>query len=459
MSMGAAFPMGKWGETFLKIIDHALEAVDPYRLIREHVRLEGDLLRVGGKTAPRRGGPIIDLGGIDKIHVLGAGKGAVSLFNGLESVPGLRIHGGIIVSVKEHAFSHPPVTFYPGEHPVPGPPSLAAGEAVSDYAENEVGENDLVIFLLTGGASALMVLPHPPLELADKIGINRLLLASGAGIDEINCVRKHLSALKGGRLAEKISPAPVISLILSDIIDSPLEDIGSGPSVGDSTSFADARGILEKYGLVEKVGTRVLDFLERGVGGGVADTPFPGAEKFSRNLHFLLGDNLTALTAGRESAEALGIPVHILTSADRGEAVEAAKVYAAMVKEIVRSGNPFQPPVLLLSGGELTVTLKGKGRGGRNQEFVLAVLDELKDVNRPFHIVSMGTDGIDGPTDAAGAWIDHRTMAKVKEQGLDIKSFLRNNNSYEFFNRIDQLIKTGPTGTNVMDLRMFYIPG
>lgn len=443
--------MGKWEQPFLKIIHHALEAVDPYRLILEHVKIEGNLLLIRGQT--------VDLGGFDRIHVLGAGKGAVSLFKGLEAVLGGRIAGGIIVSAEAHAFSHPGVRFYPGSHPVPGPLSLAAGEAVNRYIKTGVGEKDLVFFLLTGGASALMVLPHSPLKPADKVEVTRLLLASGAGIDEINCVRKHLSALKGGRLAEKISPTPVISLILSDIIDSPLEDIGSGPSVGDSTTFADARRILEKYELVEKVGKRVLAFLEQGIGGGVRDTPLPGAEKFSQNLHFLLGDNLTALTAARESAESLGIPVHILTSADRGEAVETAKVYAAIVKEIFRSGNPFQPPVLLLSGGELTVTLKGKGSGGRNQEFVLAILDELKGVTRPFYIMSLGTDGIDGPTDAAGAWIDHETMAKVNEQHLDIKSYLRNNNSYEFFNLIDQLIKTGPTGTNVMDIRMLYIPG
>jgi len=409
------------------------------------------LLRIRGKA--------VEPGNFDKIHVLGAGKGAVSLFNGLEAVIGGRFHGGIIVSVKEHAFSHPTVRFYAGSHPVPGPGSLAAGEAVNGYIKNEVGEKDLVFFLLTGGASALMVLPHPPLELEDKIGVTRLLLASGAGIDEINCVRKHLSALKGGRLAEKVSPARVISLILSDIIDSPLEDIGSGPSVGDSTSFADARGILQKYGLVEKAGTRVKDFLEKGARGEIMDTPLPNAEKFSQNAHFLLGDNLTALTAARESAEELGIPAFILTSADRGEASGAAKEYAEVIKTVIRSGNPYQPPVLLLSGGELTVTLKGKGKGGRNQEFVLAMLDELRGVTRPFYIVSMGTDGIDGPTDAAGAWIDHRTMAKIREKNLDIKSYLRNNNSYEFFSRIDQLIKTGPTGTNVMDVRMFYIPG
>lgn len=458
MSKGEGIVKGNQDDSPFKITDHildpvivhALAAVDPYRLVTRRVALEKDSLRIDQQT--------VDLRPFERVHVLGAGKGAVSLFHGLEAVMGDRIHGGRIVSVETHAFSHSRVRFYPGSHPVPGPLSLAAGEAMARYAKDEVGEKDIVIFLLTGGASALAVLPCPPLRLEDKINVTRLLLASGAGIDEINCVRKHLSLLKGGRLAQMISPAPVVSLILSDIIDSPLEAIGSGPSVGDSTSFADAAAVLHRYRLEEKAGARVMDFLLRGIDGEIADTPFPGAEIFSRNRHFVLGDNLTALTAACEAAEAVGIPAYILTSADRGEASEAAKVYAAVVKEVIRSGSPFPPPVLLLSGGELTVTLKGKGTGGRNQEFILALLEELKGVVHPFHILSIGSDGIDGPTDAAGAWIDHRTMSMVKANNLDIRSFLKDNNSYAFFDLIDGLIKTGPTGTNVMDIRMFFIP-
>lgn len=437
--------------TMGQITGHSLEAVDPFRLMTRRVSIENDFLVTDGQK--------IDLRPFERIHVLGAGKGAVSLFNGLEMLLGDRIHGGIIVSIEAHAFSHPRVKFYPGTHPVPGPGSLAAGEAVARYIKSDVGKKDLVIFLLTGGASSLLVLPYPPLRLEDKTNVTRLLLASGAEIDEMNCVRKHLSLLKGGRLAEMISPAAVVSFILSDVIDSPPDAVGSGPSVGDSTSFADAAAVIQKYGLEKAAGAKVMDFLQKGTAGKIADTPLPGAGIFSRNRHFILGDNLTALTAARQAAGSMGIPAYILTSADRGEASEAAKVYAAVVKEIMRSGSPFPAPVLLLSGGEFTVTIKGKGKGGRNQEFILAMLKELKGVTHPFSILSMGTDGIDGPTDAAGAWIDEHTISKANAKKLDIGSFLKENNSYEFFDRVGGLLRTGPTGTNVMDIRLFFIRG
>ena len=430
----------------------ALKGVDPCQLILNHVTFEPgkELLHIKDK--------VFGLKRFGRIHVLGAGKGAAALFKGLKVVLADRIHGGVIVSLEDQAFSHAVVTFYPGSHPVPGPRSLAAGQAMMAYIKKNVGPEDLVIFLLTGGASSLLAVPAPPLELADKIEITRMLLTSGADIKEINCVRKHLSALKGGRLARMVYPARLISVILSDIIDSPLEDIGSGPSVGDSTSFADAAAVLTKYRLMEKIPERVRDYLGKGSEKKIADTPLPDAEIFAQNSHILLGDNLTALTAAKESAQASGVPAYIMTSRDCGEASEAAKVYAAVIKEIIYSGNPFPSPVMLLSGGELTVRLKGKGKGGRNQEFVLALLDQLKNLRHPFYILSMGTDGIDGPTDAAGAWIDHHTMAKVEKQKLDIKKYLNNNDAYTFFNALDQLIRTGPTGTNVMDLRLYYIP-
>ena len=430
----------------------ALKGVDPCQLILNQVTIEPgkELLHIKDK--------VFGLKRFGKIHVLGAGKGAAALFKGLKAVLADRIHGGVIVSSEDQAFWHAVVMFYPGSHPVPGSRSLAAGQAMVAYIKKNVGPADLVIFLLTGGASSLLAAPAPPLKLADKIQVTRMLLASGADIKEINCVRKHLSALKGGRLAKMVYPARLISVILSDIIGSPLEDIGSGPSVGDSTSFADAAAVLNKYRLMEKIPERVRDYLGKGIENKIADTPLPDAEIFAQNSHILLGDNLTALTAAKESAQASGVPVYIMTSRDCGEASAAAKVYAAVIKEIIHSGNPFPPPVMVLSGGELTVRLKGKGKGGRNQEFVLALLDQLKDLHHPFYILSMGTDGIDGPTDAAGAWIDHHTMAKVEKQGLDIKKYLNNNDAYAFFNALDQLIRTGPTGTNVMDLRLYYIP-
>lgn len=457
-----------------QIFDAAIEAVSPIPLIREALRLDP-----ADKNRLVICGEVFRLDHFERLHVLGAGKGAVDLYRGLRERIGNRPHGGMIVSPEPHGFDNFPgkadkgnredtksdtVRFLSGSHPLPGEDSERAGKAMMEYIDQNVGTGDLVFFLLTGGASSLLAAPHPPLQLEDKTAVTRLLLASGASIEEINCIRKHLSALKGGRLAERIQPARIISLILSDIVDSPLESIGSGPTVGDTSTFADACSILTKYSLWEGIPRRAKAFLETGRGGGVPETPLPGSTMFANNRCFLLGDNLTALKGAHKCALELGIPTYILTSRDNGEAADAAKFYGAIIKEIKRSSLPFEPPVLLLSGGELTVDLrKGKssetGKGGRNQEFILALWQQLKGETGAFYAASIGSDGIDGPTDAAGAWIDHFTTSLVKEKKLDPASFLASHDSYGFFESIGQLIKTGPTGTNVMDLRMFYIPG
>ncbi len=440
------------------VIKDALAAVEPAYLVREHLRIEDNRLFI--KHRP------FDLSQFDKIHVIGVGKGAPFLFHGLDEVLGERIKGGMVISLEQHQFSHPRVTFFPGSHPIPDQKSLAAGHAVSRYIKTNVKSHDLLFFLVTGGASALMVQPAPGLKMADKMAINRLLLESGADISEINCVRKCLSAIKGGRLARLAHPARVISLILSDVIDSPLSDIGSGPSIPAAASFRAASAILKSYHLTQKISNEVKQFfndsIKREVLEESAALAYPGLQE---NAHFLLADNRIALEAAKESAEKMGIPAQILTSRDKGEASEAAKLYAAILKEIIYTRTPFAPPVLLISGGELTVTLKPppgsrtiEGKGGRNQAFILNLLKELKTVGHPYFAASIGTDGIDGPTDAAGAWIDHHTIARVKELSLSIDGHLKHFDSYTFFNRLGQLVKTGPTRTNVMDLRLLYIP-
>lgn len=435
-------------ETFLKeVFRYALEKVDPCILVRDNLRYDNnsDCLDIKGER--------FRLEPFTKIHVIGVGKGAPFLFEGLDAVLGSRISGGIVVSLEEHAFRHPQVAFYSGSHPIPDQKSLDAGRSVFQYIEKNVGKNDLVFFLITGGASALMVLPAPGITLEDKMEINKLLLASGAGIDEINCVRKQLSALKGGKLAQMIHPARLISLILSDIVDSPLGAIGSGPSIPDTTSAAQASAILGTYGLIQKVPPAVRGYLKQAL-KNKKNPPL-----LEKNRHFLLADNRVALDAAQQCARELGIPAHILTSRDKGEASEAAKIYAAIIKEIVHTQTPFRPPVLLLGGGELTVTLSDSpGLGGRNQEFVLHMMQELKSLSHTFHVASIGTDGIDGPTDAAGAWINTRSSQKAKRLHLDPAEFLHAHNSYRFFKQMDQLITTGPTRTNVMDIRMFYLP-
>ncbi|MCP4221098.1 MAG: DUF4147 domain-containing protein, partial [bacterium] len=411
-----------------RVIRASIDAVAPASLVQRRLTFDSCGLHIEGKN----GKTVMDPDAFGKCHVLGAGKGAVSLFRGLDAVLPGRLAGGIIVSLEPHRFCHPRVKFLAGSHPVPGPDAFMAGEAVSRYIDRFVVADDLVFFLLTGGASSLLAKPQPPLEAEDKISVTRLLLASGAEISEINCVRKHLSALKGGGLAQRIAPAKIVSLILSDIIGSPLEDIGSGPGVGDSTTFKDAKNVLLKYCLWDKIPPVVASFLAEGIKGRREDTPRPDNEAFRGNRHFLLGDNETALEAARQCAVESGIPTHILVSGDTGEAREGAERYAAVIRSIMDGTHRLKPPVILLSGGEFTVTVNGGGKGGRNQEFILALLAELKGVTAPFYAFSIGTDGIDGPTDAAGAWCDSLTLNRAEKAGLQANDFLNNNNSYEF---------------------------
>lgn len=432
-----------------RIIHHALAAVAPDSLIGDQLCLKGDTLIIKEQA--------FDLERGENIHAIGAGKGAAGLYKSLDKLLGRRISGGVIVSSSAQAFFDARVRFMPAAHPLPDETSLEAGLSVKDYVNRNVKPGDLVFVLITGGASAQLVLPAGGITLEDKIAVNRELLRCGADINEINCVRKHLSALKGGRLAELIGPAVVITLIISDIIGSPLENIGSGPSVGDSTTFVDARRILHKYGLILRLPPTVKTHIERGIKGEIPETPSPDSLMFSRNHHFVLGDNQRLLASAADEAEKFGIIPHILTGSDSGEASAYAEKIAVLVKECASAGKPCRAPVLLLSGGELTVTVKGRGRGGRNQEFVLHMLRELRDFPHPYYIASVGTDGIDGSSDAAGAWIDHHTLPKAAKQHLDIDAYLENNDSHHFFQKLDQLIKTGPTGTNVMDLRLVYI--
>jgi glycerate-2-kinase len=436
--------------TAKKITKNALYAVDPYNLVLNNLKIQENILFIKDKK--------IDLDKFDKIHIIGCGKGATYLYKGLKKIVGHRISSGIIVSIKEHSFKDKKVKFFEGSHPIPDRKSLDSGTAVYNYVKNEIKSKDLVFFLITGGASSILIKPFQGINFEDKIKINELLLLCGADIREINCVRKHISAIKGGRLAELIFPAKLVTLIVSDIVDSPFEHIGSGPTIGDSTTFSDAYEVLKKYNLIQKLSPGIIDYFLKGINKEIPDTPSPDSEIFSKNYSFLIGDNLIALESAKKEAEDLGIKTFILTSRDNGEPLQVAKVYSSMVKKIILSKSSFKSPVLLLCGGELSVYVKGKGKGGRNQEFVLNMLKELKPIKKPFYISSIGTDGIDGPTDAAGAWIDEKTINKVNRLKLNIDSYLKDNDSYHFFQKINQLIKTGPTRTNVMDLRMFYIP-
>jgi len=437
--------------TALEIIRESLEQLDPYRLIIENVRIEDERIIVCDKP--------FDLSRFRRIHILGAGKGAPFLFKGLKDVLGERIEGGVIVSLEEHSFQDERVEFVPGSHPIPDERSLLAGRTIMAYVENHIEEEDLVFFLLTGGASSLMILPSPPLSLADLANVNRLLLGSGADIREMNCVRKHLSSIKGGRLGNLISPATAITLMISDIMDSPMEDIGSGPTMPDPSGFEDAYQIIDRYGLLSEIGSEVLELIMSGMRGKIPETPKPGDLSFSQHFPVVLCDNITLVEVIKKIAEDRGFRTYIKDIRDGGDVVDAVKRWAATIATFIHAKGWRRDGrrVLLVAGGEHTIRVKGEGKGGRNQHFILALLNELKDLDMPFHMMSIGTDGIDGPTEAAGAWIDHNTMSKAKQIGLDPQDYLSTYDSYSFFKELDQLIITGPTRTNLMDIRLLFL--
>ena len=316
--------------------------------------------------------------------------------------------------------------------------------------------DDLVICLISGGGSALMALPAPGITLADKQATTQALLACGATINEVNSVRKHLSMSKGGNFALLAHPAEVITLILSDVVGSPLDVIASGPTVPDPSTFADACDVLQRYEVMERVPPAVRQRLEDGRAGRLDDTPTAGHPAFARTFNLVVADNRIAARAAVSEAASLGFNALLLSTSVEGEAREIAKFYAALGREIEETNAPLPAPACLVAGGETTVTLRGHGKGGRNQEMALAAALKIRDLQRTL-IVCAATDGSDGPTDAAGAMVDGDTLRRAGDAGLDPLAYLADNNSYEFFDRLGDLIRTGPTNTNVNDLTMVFV--
>ncbi|MEJ2039307.1 MAG: glycerate kinase, partial [Desulfosarcinaceae bacterium] len=333
--------------------------------------------------------------------------------------------------------------------------SEEAAARILDMAQ-KAGTGDLVLCLLSGGGSSLMSLPWPGLSLADKQRTSELLLASGATIHEINTLRKHISAIKGGRLARAAYPATLATLILSDVVGDDLDIIASGPTVADGSTFRDCLDIVDRYRLEDRLPEKVLRHLQAGAAGRVPETPKPEEPRW-RNVHNLIvANNTLAIQAAAREAEKRGYTPLVLSTRIEGEARVVAQVHGAIAREVAASGHPLPPPACLLSGGETTVTLRGGGKGGRNQEFALAAALDIDGVG-DIVVLSGGTDGSDGPTDAAGAIADSDTAGRSRTLGLDIRSFLHNNDAYAFFSRLGDLLITGPTRTNVMDLHILLV--
>ncbi|MEM2942671.1 MAG: glycerate kinase, partial [Candidatus Bathyarchaeia archaeon] len=340
-------------------------------------------------------------------------------------------------------------------HPIPTQDGLEGAKKMLEIAERSSSE-DLVICLISGGGSAMMAVPRDGVDIEDKQAVTRLLLNAGADIGELNTVRKHLSAFKGGWLAKKAEPATVLSLILSDVIGNPLDTIASGPTAPDNTTYSDAIQILHKFGLWTQVPSSVRETLEMGARGLLPETPKPGDNAFLKVKNIIIGDNRGACLAAKKNLVEQGFNAQFLTSYMKGEARQAGLLLASIICEISSSGNPVSRPAAVIAGGETTVTVTGRGIGGRNQEVVLSAATVIPRTDG-VSLASIGTDGIDGPTDAAGAIVDGKTMERAQEIKLDCWRFLRENDSYSFFSELGDLILTGPTGSNVNDIAVLCV--
>jgi glycerate 2-kinase len=389
----------------------------------------------------------------DRVFLVSAGKAALEMAAATEEICGPRLTDGIVVTKYGHAHAAVRSRVYETGHPIPDEVGVAASKAVCKMLTG-LTARDRVIVLVSGGASALLPAPAEPVTLDAKQKTTDLLLRAGATIGQLNAVRKHLSRLKGGRLAALAQPATVLGLLLSDVIGDRLDVIGSGPTAPDATTFKDAVEVLKTFDLLERVPHRVRRHLEAGLRGEIAETPKPGDRIFDNVQNVVVGSNRLALEAAARQARELGYEVIILSSCIEGEAREVARAHA----ERLRGAARRKQRICILSGGETTVTVRGAGKGGRNQEFALAAAIAIEDLDDVL-VLSAGTDGTDGPTDAAGAIATGDTIARARTIGLNAREHLDRNNSYEFFDALGDLVRTGPTGTNVMDIHLMLAAG
>ena len=422
-----------------------MKAADPAQAVLRHVSLARNNVKAGHELLA--GHRRYRLDKFRNIYVIGAGKASAEMAKAIERLLGKRITGGLINIKYGHAARLRRIELNECGHPIPDRNGELGAQRIAEIAR-QAGPDDLVLCLISGGASALLPSPAPPITLEEKQETTRLLLHCGANIHELNSVRKHISAVKGGRLAQLAWPATTLALILSDVIGDDLDVIGSGPTVPDRSTFADARAIFDKYGIAGRVPAAVSERLA----GSAPETPKPGDKIFEKVQNLIVGSNRLAVDAAAERAKLLGYRTLVLSTFIEGETRDVARMHAAIAKEIRATGRPVKPPACVISGGETTVTIRGTGLGGRNQEFALAAALDIAGLEDVV-MLSAGTDGTDGPTDAAGAIADGSTIAR----GLDAAAFLANNDSYHFFESIGDLIKTGPTGTNVADVRIMLL--
>jgi len=435
-----------------QIAQAALNAVRPERLVAESVIREGRSLIIGGQQ--------LNLGYFEKINLVSIGKAGKLLAESLIPLIEDKLNLGVITGSESYQQSGI-LYYYPAAHPLPDRWSVEAGQKAYELALSS-GEKDLFLMLISGGGSSHLCLPEKEVSLEEKRNLTEMLLKTGADIKELNTVRKHISRIKGGRLAKAAWPAKIINLVISDVIGNDLESIASGPTWFDSTTFGDAIAVMEKYGLRDICPSGVWKVLQEGYRGLRSETLKKGDRVLDQVSSVIIGDNLKAIYAAKQVARQLDLETIVLTSEDSGEARIVAADYIKKMIDFGRKVQEQRRAFCLLAGGELTVTVKGRGLGGRNTEFVLAGLIEILKHQLEFQgfnwlVVSLATDGRDGPTDSAGAWISPETLERVRMKNLSPEKYLENNDSYHFFKEAEGLLTTGPTGTNVMDLRFFLL--
>ncbi len=443
LTKGGTTPLNRRArELALESLEFALNAVDPEQLIRSRIRLHNSKLCIDER--------VLDLNMFRQIFVIGGGKASGSMAEAVESILGPRISKGVVNVPYGNTNRTQTIELNCASHPVPDENGVNGTRRMIQIA-NEADASVLVICLISGGGSSLMPLPRDSVSLDDKRKITDALLKSGANINEINTVRKHISDFKGGWLAKRAYPATVVNLILSDVVGDPLDFIASGPTVPDSTTFENAVSVLKRYDLWRIAAPSIRKLLSDGLKGRVAETPKKGDKAFRKVHNFVIGNSFSACRAVCECLRSKNICTQLLTSKLEGEARQIGTVLGSIAQEVYSSGNPMSKPLGIVAGGETTVTVRGNGLGGRNQEIPLSAAFKLRDLDGVV-IASLTTDGVDGPTDAAGAIVDGSTLKRAVKLEIEPESYLAENDSYHFFSKLEDLIFTGSTGTNVNDI-------
>jgi glycerate 2-kinase len=433
----------------LEILEAALISADPEKAILNNIKRDGYLIKVDKR--------IYDLNKYLRILIIGGGKAGGRMAEAIEQVLGDRITDGLLnipSSQNQYCLKHIKLNLC--AHPIPDAEGVKGVKAILKLVEG-CSERDLVICLISGGGSALMPLPAEGLSLQDLQNITSLLLKQGATINDLNIVRKHLDRFKGGQLARACGKADILTLILSDVVGDPIDIIASGPTAPDPSTYNDAVAIMKKTQVWDLSPENIKNWLSKGVQGEIPETPKSNDPIFDRVQNVVIANNMMALEAAEGEAKKRGYNTLILSSLIEGEAKIVGGVYAAIAGEIILSGRPIQSPAAVIAGGETTVEVHGLGNGGRNQELVLGAVKKITDLNCV--VVSMGTDGIDGPTDSTGGLVDGATLSKSLTAGLNIEKSLRENDSHSYLNKLKDTLKTGPTGTNVNDIHLILVSG